>query len=177
MEIREMNGGSAEIGTLERINEEAFPPEERCTLNDLLNTGASVLCIDEGGKQAGFMAVRYYRNLVYLAYLAVRSDMRSGGIGSRALRELISRNPDKQVIVEYEAPDSGSGNNGERIRRREFYRRAGFYETGWYTHYDNTLFEIGCSRPDFDSASLTAFAEEIAKVVSDHVPNPFQKRS
>ena len=177
MEIREITGGPAETGELEKINEEAFSPEERCPLDDLLKTGATVFRINEGGKTAGFMAVRYYRNLVYLAYLAVRSSMRACGIGSRALSELISRHPDKQVVVEYEAPDSRAGNNDERIRRRRFYRRAGFYETGWYTHYDNTLYEVGCSRPDFDSGSFTAFAEELAKTISDHVPNPFQKHS
>ena len=117
------------------------------------------------------MAVRYYRNLVYLAYFAVRKDLRSKGIGGRAVRELIRQNPDKQVVVEYEAPDLPDVCND--IKR--FYLRNGFFETGWFTDYDNTEFEIGCSQPDFNSEEFVAFAEEIAKVVSDHIPNPFRK--
>ena len=117
------------------------------------------------------MAVRYDRNLVYLAYLAVRKDLRSKGIGGSAVRELIRRNPDRQVVVEYEAPEQPEvWNNVKR-----FYLRNGFYETGWYTHYDDTEFEIACSRKDFDSEAFIAFAEDIAKVVSDHIPNPFRK--
>ena len=73
--------------------------------------------------------------------------------------------------MEYEAPDPPDVCND--IKR--FYLRNGFFETGWFTDYDNTEFEIGCSRRDFNSEEFVAFAEDIAKVVSDHIPNPFRK--
>lgn len=171
MVIREITDRSAELPVLEAINEEAIPEVERCALSDMLATGAKVWCIDADQEPAGFMAVRYYGDLVYLAYFAVRKDLRSKGIGGSAVRELISRNQDRQVVVEYEAPASPNGSNA--VKR--FYLRNGFYETGWYTHYDDTEFEIGCSRQDFDSEAFKAFAENISKVVSDHIPNPFQK--
>lgn len=172
MEIREITDHSAELPILEAINEEAIPEQERCALSDMLATGAKVLCIDDHQEPAGFMAVRYYRNLVYLAYFAVRKDLRSKGIGGRAVRELICRNPGRQVVVEYEAPDSPETFNA--VKR--FYLRNGFFETGWYTNYDGTEFEVGCSQQDFNAGEFVAFAEDIAKVVSDHIPNPFRKR-
>ena len=104
MEIREIREDSEDLSILEAINEEAIPEIERCALSDMLATGAKVWCIDHEQEPVGFMAVRYYRNLVYLAYFAVRKDLRSKGIGGRAVRELIRQNPDKQVVVEYEAP-------------------------------------------------------------------------
>lgn len=172
MEIREITGNSAELPVLEAINEEAIPENERCSLSDMLATGASLWCIVSDREPVGFMAVRCYGNLVYLAYLAVRKDLRSKGIGGGAVRELIRRNPDRQVVVEYEAPESPDVPNS--VKR--FYLRNGFYETEWYTHYDNTLFEIGCSERNFDSEEFKAFAADIAKAVSDHIPNPFRKR-
>ena len=129
MEIREIEHDSAELRTLEAINEEAIPENERCALCDMLATGARIWCIVTGRDPAGFMAVRYFRNLVYLAYLAVRKDLRSKGIGGSAVRELIRRNPDRQVVVEYEAPESPDIHNA--VKR--FYLRNGFFETGWYT--------------------------------------------
>ena len=171
MEIKEIVLDSAELPILEAINEEALPENERCSLSDMLRTGASLWCINFDQEPAGFMAVRYYRNLVYLAYLAVRKDLRSKGIGGSAVRELIRRNPDRQVVVEYEAPESPDIHNA--VKR--FYLRNGFFETGWYTHYDNTLFEIGCSVRDFDSEEFKAFAADLATIVSDHIPNPFRK--
>ena len=171
MDIREIRKDSEDLPILEAINEEAIPEIERCALSDMLATGAKVWCIDHDREPAGFMAVRYYRNLVYLAYFAVRKDLRSKGIGGSAIRELIGQNPGKQVVVEYEAPDPPDVCND--IKR--FYLRNGFFETGWFTHYDNTKFEIGCSQRDFNSGEFVAFAEDIAKVVSDHIPNPFRK--
>ena len=171
MEIREIIEDSEDLAALEAINEGAIPEIERCSLSDMLATGAKVWCIDYHQEPAGFMAVRYYKNLVYLAFFAVRKDLRSQGIGGRAVRELIRQNPDRQVVVEYEAPASPKVYND--VKR--FYLRNGFFETGWYTHYDNTEFEIACSQQEFDSEGFIAFAKDIAKVVSDQIPNPFRK--
>ena len=175
MEIREITDDSAELRILEAINEEAIPENERCALRDMLATGAKVWCIVPEREPAGFMAVRYYRNLVYLAYFAVRKDLRSKGIGGAALRELIRRNPGRQIVAEYEAPDPRRADNALRLRRRQFYLRNGFHETGWFTCYDGTEFEVCCSAQDFDAGAFKAFAADIARVVRDHIPNPFQK--
>ena len=172
MTIRKMTAASGELPALEAINEEAIPEMERCALTDMLATGAEVLCIDVNGEPAGYMAVRSWRNILYLAFLAVRADLRSAGIGGEAVRELIRRVPDKQVIVEYEAPDVHSDNRDERLRRKGFYLRNGFHETGWRTCYDGTEFEIGCSVPDFDAEGFKAFADYLSGIVSDHIPNP-----
>ena len=126
MEIREIREDSEDLSILEAINEEAIPEIERCALSDMLATGAKVWCIDHEQEPVGFMAVRYYRNLVYLAYFAVRKDLRSKGIGGRAVRELIRQNPDKQVVVEYEAPNLPDVCND--IKR--FYLRNGFLKQG-----------------------------------------------
>ncbi len=175
MEIRKIAAGSPDMPVLEAINEEAIPEEERCALSDMIATGATVCCIDVNREPAGFTAVRYFRNLVYLAYFAVRNDLRSKGIGGSALRELIRQHPGKQIVVEYEAPGPGCASNDMRLRRKQFYLRNGFHETGWHTCYDGTEFEIGCSQQDFDSEQFRAFAADIAKVVSDYIPNPFRK--
>ena len=123
MEIREMTGDSPEMQMLEAINDEAIPEDERCALRDMLATGAAVWCIDAEGEPAGYMAVRQDPNLVYLAFFAVRSDLRSKGIGGNAVRELIRRNPDKQVIV-----TRGSGASGS-ISGTVFTRRDGIPAT------------------------------------------------
>ncbi|MCR4590047.1 MAG: hypothetical protein K5668_04450, partial [Lachnospiraceae bacterium] len=40
--------------------------------------------------------------------------------------------------------------NALNIRRKGFYKRNGFCETGYYTFYDDTEFEIGCAGMEFD---------------------------
>ena len=175
MELYVLPAGSGDIPVLEKINEEAIPAAERNTLNDLMATGAEILGIRENHEPAGFMVTRKYRGILYLAYLAVRKDLRSKGIGGQALRELIRTYPDCQVIVEFEAPDGGSAADDINRRRKGFYLRNGFHETGWYTFYDDTEFEIACSRPDYDPDAFAAFVSWLGTIISDHIPQPYRK--
>ncbi len=176
MEIREITEGAEEIRALERINEEAFTKDQRSPIREMLATGAAVLCIYEGPEPVGFMAVRYFRDMVYLGYFAVRSDLRAKGIGRASLRALISSHPDKQIVTEYEAPDPNSAHSAMQLRRKQFYLQNGFYETEWRTCYDNTEFEVCCSRPDFDSECFMAFSQYLVNVVSEHIPILFPKK-
>ena len=177
MEIRIITKESVEKQALDRINEEAIPDSERNRLDDLLDTGAEVLGIIVSDEPAGFMVVRQYGQIVYLAYLAVRTDLRSKGIGGHALRELIRKYPEQKIVVEFEAPVGDSSPDSIRLRRKNFYIRNGFYETGWYTFYDETEFEIGCSAPDYDPEVFNAFVKYLGTIISDHIPKPYRKHA
>lgn len=174
MELRKLTIDSPDIPALEEINEEAIPECERNSFIDLMNTGASVLGIYEDGP-VGFMVIREYKSIIYLAYLAVNSTLRSKGIGGRALEELVSNNAAHMIVVEYEAPNPASPENELNIRRKGFYKRNGFCETGYFTFYDDTEFEIGCAGKEFDVEMFGEFTEHLSRIVSDHIPKPYKK--
>ena len=178
-ELKTVERESGELEILERINEEAIPENERNSLEDLFGTGADgnleILEICADGEPAGFLAVRRYGRIRYLAYFAVRKDLRSRGIGSEALRLLAGREPECAIVVEYEAPGPDSSPEDLRVRRKNFYLRNGFYETGWNTFYDDTEFEIGCTDPVFDEKAFGDFADYLGTIVSDHIPKPYRK--
>ena len=174
MELRKLTIDSPDIQVLEEINEEAIPECERNSLRDLMNTGATVLGIYNDGP-VGFLVIREYKAILYLAYLAVNRTLRSKGIGGNALKELVSNNAGHMIVVEYEAPDPSSPENGMNIRRKEFYKRNGFCETGYFTFYDDTEFEIGCAGLEFDVDLFGEFTEHLSTVVSDHIPKPYMK--
>ena len=179
MEMRTVCRGSADQEILERINEEAIPENERNTLDDLFATGMDgnleILGIYDQDEPVGFLVVRKYRRIRYLAYLAIRRDLRSRGIGGSAVRELIRRNPGCRTVVEFEAPDSDSAGNSLKVRRKHFYLRNGFNETGWFTSYDGTEFEIGCSGQTFDEKEFGEFIDYLGTIISDHIPKPYRK--
>ena len=174
MELRKLMMDSPDIPALEEINEEAIPECERNSFRDLMDTGATVFGIYEDGP-VGFLVVREYKAILYLAYLAVKSELRSKGIGGKALEELVSKHADHMVVVEYEAPNPASPENELNIRRKGFYKRHGFCETGYFTFYDDTEFEIGCAGMKFDAEVFGEFTEHLSKIVSDHIPKPYQK--
>ena len=174
IELRRVEKGSAQAEDLERINTEAIPECERNSLGDLMDTGAEVLGIFLNGLPVGYFVLREHRSIVYLAYFAVSREHRSKGIGSRALAKLIAAKKGRRIVVEFEAP-SGSETDEIPARRREFYLRNGFYETGWYTYYDETEFEIACTSAAFDIGAFNEFVEYLCTMVSDHIPKPYRK--
>ncbi len=174
MELKKLTIDSPDIDILEEINQEAIPECERNSFKDLMNTGATILGIYEDGP-VGFLVIREYKRILYLAYLAVSSVLRSNGIGGKALEELVSNNSDHMIVVEYEAPNPASAENELNIRRKGFYKRNGFCETGYFTFYDDTEFEIGCAGREFDVELFCEFTEYLSSIVFDHIPKPYKK--
>ena len=174
IELRKIEKSNPDKIILEEINVEAIPECERNSLDDLIDTGAEVLGIYLNNRPVGYFVLREYNFIRYLAYFAVGSEMRSKGIGSEALSLLIESNKEYQIIVEYENP-SNDDPVDINLRRRDFYLRNGFYETGWYTFYDETEFAIGCSSQSFDVAAFGEFTEYLSSTVSDHIPKPYRK--
>jgi Acetyltransferases len=174
MELRKLTIDSPDIPALEEINEEAIPECERNSFSDLMNTGATIIEIYEDGP-VGFLVIREYKSILYLAYLAVDSSLRSKGIGRMALTELVSNNADRMIVVEYEAPNPALLENELNIRRKGFYKRNGFCETGYFTFYDDTEFEIGCAGKEFDVEMFGEFTDHLSQIVSDHIPKPYKK--
>ena len=66
-------------------------------------------------------------------------------------------------IGEYETPNSASSANEINIRRKGFYKRNGFCETGYFTFYDDTEFEIGCAGMEFDAELFRQKSRYVSK--------------
>lgn len=180
MQLKPLPQDSQDKLKADRINEEAFPPWERNSLDDLYGSDSpeklDMLGIyDDADMITGFLMVRIYENIRYLAYLAVSRERRSEGIGSSALQLLRERYDTAQIVVEFETPDDSLPDNALRLRRRDFYLRNGFYETGWYSFYDDTEFTIACSQRNFDKDGFEKFIGYLGTIISDHIPHPYRK--
>ncbi len=170
---------SPDISKLEIINEEAFPISERNSIDDLYASGRDgnldMIGIYADQELVGFFAVRKFESIRYMAYFAICSQKRSQGIGSKALQLLKDFYSGCQIVNEFEAPDERDENNTIRLRRRDFYLRNGFCETGWYSFYDETEFEIACSGAAFDMQEFERFIAYLNSIVPDHIPHPYRK--
>ena len=174
IELKRVGKDSEHKEKLEQINAEAIPECERNSLDDLMDTGAEVLGIFLRDAPVGFFVLREYQSILYLAYFAVSREYRSKGIGSEALAKLTEEHKDRQIVVEFEAAP-GNETDGMPARRRAFYLRNGFHETGWFTFYDETEFEIACASVSFDIEAFNGFTEYLSTLVSDHIPKPYRK--
>ncbi len=134
---------------LNSINEEAFPPSEYMPSEEIFefakNTDSDVLGIYDGGRLVGFILFLKNEECGYIFFLAVDKNARSKGYGGAALKALADSYPNLQIILDFEEIDENAENIEQRIRRKKFYLRNGFCETGRYTLLRDGRFEVVCN--------------------------------
>lgn len=108
----------------------AFPPEERPPFFLLkwraIRGNGQLLVAREAEEFIGFVYLIQDEQLVYLFFFAVEDCARGSGYGSKILDLVKERSRGKRIFLAREPLDDGAENNGQRIRRRNFYLRNGF---------------------------------------------------
>lgn len=107
----------------------AFPIEERRTSFDekncLKDSKFNFFEILDEGNEVGFIALWVFQDFVFIEHLAIDSDKRNGGYGSKTL-SLVKEKFNKPLILEAEAPETE-----QQIKRIRFYDRHGFKVNGF----------------------------------------------
>lgn len=144
---------------------EAFPPEEYLAPETLAEMARAdnfdFLALTDGGAFVGFLAVQTYRSLAYLFFLAIVPSRRSMGYGSQAIAALKAAYPGKKQVVDFERVDASAENYGQRVRRREFYLRNGYRETGLFLRYLGVAYEVFCMDEDFRAEEFQELMQTI----------------
>ena len=179
IQLKEIPQNSPEKSVLEKINQEAFPQNERISIDDLYSSNKdgnlSIIGIYADNILSGFFVTRKFRNIAYIAYFAVSAEKRSKGIGSRALKLIRNYYENYRFIVEFESPDEKCTNNNIRLHRRNFYLRNGFFETGLYNRYRDVEFIVACSENDFTTEEYMEFIAHLRSIVPEYRPEIYRK--
>lgn len=152
----------AQVNTLAK---EAFPPEEYLAPSELVKMAQSdnfdFLALLDDDTFVGFMVVMLYENLAYLFFLAINENSRGKGYGSRAIETLRAEYPDKTQTVDFEMLDDTAPNKEQREKRRSFYLRNGYRETGLFLSYLGVDYEVFCMGSAFDIDTFKAMMKTI----------------
>ncbi len=136
--------GTPEYKRFKALYRKAFPRAERIPVRLLMNRkpdSALKACYD-GDVFCGFYSTITVGDITHILFLAVDDGLRNRGYGS-ALLELISRRyPENRIILDIEAEDSKAGNNEQRIRRKAFYEKNGYVESGIKYRWRRVPYEI-----------------------------------
>ena len=135
---------------------EAFPRCERKPFSIILSMvdkgKTDLWCFEDERGFAGLVATINGPDNVLIDYLAVARRRRGKGVGSEMLSLMLGHYRGRGVFLEIEMLDDEAKNNAERIRRREFYLRAGLEPMGTYAELFGVNMELlghGC-RLTFD---------------------------
>lgn len=86
--------------------------------------------IKENTEFLGFFICAVYEEMVLIDYFAVMSSKRGRGVGSYAFKLLVDIYPEQYIFLEIEPENEKASNAIQRVRRKKFYLRCGFQETG-----------------------------------------------
>lgn len=146
----------------------AFPKIERHTLRELFSASArgdaEFLRFSENGRFIGLAYMIVRGDVAFLLYFAVEENKRSKGHGSAILEAIKDRYDGKDVVLLIESLHEECGNMDIRVRRRGFYLRNGFHDTG--------LIQSSCGgEANYDILSTGAcFNREAYKYMLDNYP-------
>ena len=120
---------------LRRLYESAFPREERIPWEDLLRLVREMPLefaeYRDGAELLGITIVYPRPRLSWFWYFAVPEEKRGRGVGQRILSALLARYEGRSAVLDMEDPaQPDAPNAAQRRRRRDFYLRNGFRETG-----------------------------------------------
>lgn len=154
------------------INNEAFPKNERCPLERFFELQKMGLDVDilgffDNDELLGFFVAMKKGLCAYAWFFAIRNDLRSLGLGTKALSLIFDRYKNYQIVLDFEALDESAPNNKQRIHRKNFYLRNGFKETGYFQYYCETEFEIVCSEIKLDVNSYEFLKTEYENLLGE----------
>lgn len=159
------------------LAKEAFPPEEYLAPSELVKMARTddfdFLALLDGETFVGFMVVKTYKSMTYLFFLAIDPTHRGRGYGSRAIETLKAEYPNMSHVVDFEMLDDTAPNREQREKRRSFYLRNGYRETGLFLTYYGVDYEVFCMG---DSFAIDTFKELMKTIpVKDFHPVYFTR--
>lgn len=132
---------------IKEIYETSFPKSEKFPFwilkqcNKENNVRLDAIIDHDTDKIIGIRFLIFYDDIVYLMYVAIDKKYRNKGFGSLVLRDLVLRQADTSVLLCIEKPSICEKEN-IKVRRKDFYLRNGFYETGCFIEDSDVEYEF-----------------------------------
>lgn len=170
LELVKLRSDHADRTFFEQINEEAFPLSERMRFDEIFDlasgTNTDVLGIYDKDRPVGFAVLLKNTECGYIYFLAIDHRTRSKGYGGAAIQKMMKAYPELQLVLDFEIIDENAENYEQRLRRKNFYLRNGFHETGKYTMLRDECFEVVCSGGELDQTAL----KDLISILHKHRP-------
>lgn len=93
----------------------------------------------------------------FIMFIAVDAKLRSKGYGSSILNTIQAMYPKNTILVSIEPVDERAENKGQRLKRKNFYVRNGYQETGYFMKLAGQEQEILIKNGTFNKGKFIAF--------------------
>ena len=143
LNISEVENDYEQIKTL---YEESFPRTERFPFDYIIKRSQkNDIKFEVFYDNDNFIGLSYMimeKNIVFILYFAVNNKHRGKGYGTEILKQLKEKYKDYTILLEIEELREDSSNYDQRVRRKSFYEKNGFYGTNKHIKEGPNVFEI-----------------------------------
>ena len=133
-----------DLEKVEQLNKEAFPEEERVSLEEFLSYQDR-----DDAQFVGFAFAISNQKAFYISFFAIMPHLRSHGYGREIIEKLIDFYQ-RTMILEVERLDEDCDNLEQRKSRMDFYLQNGFKTANAFLEYEGMSFEILYRGDHFD---------------------------
>ena len=172
LSIEDLRPGTEHFHAAGHINQQAFPEGQRIPLEIFLPFAEQQLldvkCLCEGSLVVGFYVLIPDEQIRFLSFLAIDPQHRSQGYGSEVLRRLKVDAKNRPLTLCIESLDCRAENIQQRVKRKAFYLRNGFHETGHHQSFHGNQYEVLCSSETYSHRAFLALMKAIEE--SDESP-------
>ena len=155
------------------IYEKSFPIEERyITLDKMIKQEDTELyCLVNEEDVLGFVYLIFYENMIFILYLAVKTDNRSKGYGSYILKWCLNKYMDKKIYLNIEEVKKDVKDYETRLKRLKFYLKNDFFITSYMSKEETESFNILSNNKEIDIEQYKELDKFVASILDEPISN------
>jgi GNAT superfamily N-acetyltransferase len=146
IKFNELKKHSVDYNRVKTLYKKAIPVYERAPFWFLLSRSKSknimFYSINDDDLWIGFVYFIFNNNLLIIQFFAIDDGIRSKGYGGQVLTKIKSMYPEYSIVLGIEKPEDEAENNEQRIKRKIFYNKNGFHESGYYGKQNKVTMEL-----------------------------------
>lgn len=155
-----------DLKKIRKLYIQSFPKSERMPFPLLLlvskRKGADFYAFYSQGELCGFTCLMRYQNMAFVLYLAIESRLRSRGYGSEILSWIKKRHPGAQIALSIETVRGTFEKDPQRRRRKCFYLKNGFLDTGYTIREFGEVYDILSTQLPFPMDQYQALIQKFS---------------
>ena len=151
---------------IKKIYKKSFPKNERfpfwILLLNILKKKSKMYILLNNKKVNAFIYTIYYKQMIFILYLAVEEHSRNNGYGSYLLNWFLKNNVNKEIYVNIDEIDDKYQDNEIRKARMNFYLNNNFYLTNYLSVEKSGNYNILTTKKNWNIAEYKKLDQNIA---------------
>lgn len=157
---------------VKKLYSSAFPADEKMPYFILKYKAkkhlAQFYAVYDGDLFVGLAYCVPYRDILFLFYLAVSDQVRGQGYGGRILNAVCRHYAGYRIVLNIEEVNENSSNYDQRVKRRSFYEKNGFFTLDYQIKEGKVVYDMMCRSESGNGVTMP----EYYKMIKNYLKTP-----